>query len=177
MQRIYLRPLITDDIDERYLNGFKNESVLSFLEVEGKTLTKQIVVDYMKEGISTKTYFMYAICLKDNDLQIGNLKVGKINLKHMFSDLVTVIWDQNYWGKGLATESIKLGNKIAFEKHNIRKLTGGMYASNIGSYKAYTNAGWFKEGVLKNHLFDGKKFQDQILISCFNPFYFSKGKN
>jgi len=175
MESIFLRKLIDKDVNENYLDGFKNETVLSFLEVNGKNLTAEDVIDYINAGEKTKSYFMYTVCLKENGKHIGNVKIGPINYKHMLSDLVTVIWDKNYWGKGLATEAIKLGNKLAFQEYNIRKLTGGIYSDNIGSFKAYTKAGWIKEGVLFNHYFDGKKFQDRILVSCFNPNYFHNG--
>ena len=94
----------------------------------------------------------------------------------MTSDLVTVIWDEEYWGKGLATESIKLGNKLAFEKYNIRKLTGGMYSSNIGSVKAYTKAGWIIEATHQNHYIVNGKLEDKIIVSCFNPTFFPNEK-
>ena len=117
---------------------------------------------------------MYAVCLIENDQHIGNLKVGPIDNKQKISDLVTVIWNKAYWGKGLASEAIKLGNKLAFEKHNIRKLNGGMYSDNVGSIKAYTRAGWIIEGTLQNHYMHNGKLQDRVIVSCFNPSYFSE---
>jgi len=143
--RIYLRELTHSDVTEEYLSWFNTDEVIEFLEVKKGQLNVQNVKDYMDHGINTSLYYMHAVCLVENDKHIGNLKVGPINKKHMLSDLVTVIGDKEQWGKGLATEAIKLGNKLAFEKYNIRKLTGGMYASNIGSIKAYTKAGWIIE--------------------------------
>jgi [ribosomal protein S5]-alanine N-acetyltransferase len=169
MKRVYLRELMESDINEDYLKGFSDDDVLNFLEVDGKNLTKDAVVEYIREGRENKSYYMYAVCLLDSDKHIGNLKIGPINWKHMFSDLVTVIWDKQYWGKGLATDAIKEGNKLAFDKYNIRKLTGGMYANNMGSIKAYTKSGWIIEGKLQNHFIENGKFVDYVLVSCFNP--------
>ncbi len=174
MRRVYLRELTAEDVNDNYLEGFANNDVTEFLEVDGKALSKNSVIEYMKQGRDSKSYFMYAVCLKENDKQIGNLKIGPINYKHMTADLVTVIWDRDQWGKGLATEAIKEGNKAAFEIYNIRKLTGGIYESNIGSIKAYTKAGWIEEGRLFNHYISNGKFEDRIIISCFNPFYSDK---
>jgi [ribosomal protein S5]-alanine N-acetyltransferase len=170
---IFLRELLESDVNSNYLEGFSDEIVTSFLEVDGKNLTKEDVIEYMNYGRATKSYFMYAVCLKHNNQQIGNLKIGPIDYNNMLSDLVTVIWDKNYWGKGLATEAIKLGNKLAFEEYNIRKLTGGIYSENIGSIKAYPKAGWIIEGKLQNHYIVGGKLEDRILVSCFNPAFFS----
>ncbi|KAB2914715.1 MAG: GNAT family N-acetyltransferase [Bacteroidetes bacterium] len=170
-KNLFVRELVAEDIKESYLDWFKNDEVTKFLEVDGHALTVQDVIRYFEHGRATKTYFMYAICLKETGKHIGNLKVGPIDWKHGLSDLVTVIGDREQWGKGYATEAIKLGNRLAFEKYNIRKLTGGMYASNIGSTKAYTNAGWIIEGRLFNHYVVEGKFEDRIIVSCFNPHF------
>ena len=174
MSRIYLRELVENDINENYLNCFKDDTVLSFLEVDGKNLTKEKVVEYIENGLKSKEYFMYALCLKENDKHIGNVKIGPIDYKHMRSDLVTVLWDVKQWGKGLATEAIKAGNKIAFEKYNIRKLNGGIYENNIGSINAYTKAGWIVEARLRDHYILDGKFLDRVVVSCFNPKYETK---
>ncbi|GAB4207616.1 MAG: GNAT family protein [Bacteroidia bacterium] len=171
--RVYLRELTHDDVNEEYLSWFRDNQVTSFLEVDGKSLTKKIVEDYIDEGRNTGNYYMYAICYKDNNKHIGNLKIGPINKKHLVSDLVCVIGDKNYWGKGLATEAIQLGNQLAFEKYNIRKLHGQIYADNIGSIKAYCKAGWIIEGVIKGRYLVNGAPMDQILVSCNNPKYFN----
>ena len=170
-KNLFIRELLADDVKESYIEWFKDEDVTQFLEVDGNSLTVQDVIDYFEYGRKTKKYYMHAICLKETGKHIGNLKVGPIDWKHGLSDLVTVIGDKEQWGKGYATEAIKLGNRIAFEKYNIRKLTGGMYASNIGSTKAYTNAGWIIEGRLFNHYMVDGKFEDRIIVSCFNPHF------
>jgi len=169
MERVFLRPLETTDINENYLSGFKDEEVTKFLGVDGKSLTKEEVIRYINEGKNSKSYFMHAICLKENNKHIGNLKIGPIDYKHGISDLVTVIWDRTQWGKGLASEAIRLGINLAFEKFNIRKLSAGIYSDNVGSIKAYTNAGFIIEGTLKDHYMLKEKYQDRVMVSCFNP--------
>jgi len=171
MERIFLRLLTKDDITENYLSWFNDETVTKFLEVDGSSLTKQSVIDYIQHGTDTKSYYMYAICLVENKKYIGNLKIGPIDYKHKLSDLIAVIGDRTQWGKGLGTEAIKLGINLAFDKYKIRKLYGGVYSDNVGSIKAYTNAGYVIEGKLKNHYFLNNKYQDKILIGCFNPYY------
>lgn len=175
-QTIFLRELTHEDITESYLNWFKNNEVTSFLEVDGKSLTTQMVKDYIDVGVNSENYYMYAICIKEENKHIGNLKVGPINKKHKIADLVCVIGDRSYWGKGLATEAIALGNALAFEKYDIRKLHGQIYADNIGSIKAYCKAGWIIEGVIKDRYLVNNKPMDQVLVSCHNPKFFSPSR-
>jgi [ribosomal protein S5]-alanine N-acetyltransferase len=168
--KVYLRKLTPEDVNEQYLAWFLDADVTKFLSVNGETLSQKTVIDYIQYGINTHTYYMYAVCLVENDKHIGNLKMGPINLQHKFSDLVTVIGDKEQWGKGLATEAIILGNNLAFNEYGIRKLTGSIYSDNIGSIKAYTKAGWFVEGTLKGQFLDERgRYQDEIFVGCFNP--------
>ncbi|MCX7729345.1 MAG: GNAT family N-acetyltransferase, partial [Bacteroidia bacterium] len=71
------------------------------------------------------------------------------------------------------TEAIKLGNQLSFEKYDIRKLHGQIYADNIGSIKAYCKAGWIIEGVIKGRYLKNGHPMDQILVSYNNPKYFN----
>jgi RimJ/RimL family protein N-acetyltransferase len=173
LNRVYLRDLTHNDVNDYYLSWFKDNTVTSFLEVDGNTLTKKMVEDYIDLGNTSKSYSMQAICLVENDLHIGNLKIGPINHKHRVSDLVCVIGDKNYWGKGLASDAIAQGNKMAFEKYDIRKLHGQIYADNIGSIKAYCKAGWIVEGVIEGRYLVNDKPMNQVLVSCNNPKYFN----
>lgn len=169
-ERLLLKELEEKHIDDRYLSWFQDDRVTEFLEA--KHLTKQSVIDYLRHGKETNTYYMYAIISKDSSKHIGNLKVGPIDWKHRISDLVTVIGDRDYWGKGLATEAIKLGNRIAFEIHDLRKLSGGMYSDNIASIRCYLKADWIVEAVLQGHYILNGKILDRVCVSCFNPKYF-----
>ena len=128
-------------------------------------------MEELNQAETTHTY-LYGIFTKETDVCIGNVKIGPINLVHMFSDLVVLIGDTTYHGKGLASEAILVGNTIAFNKFSIRKLFGGMYASNVTSIKAYTRADWVIEGKLKGHYLVDGKVEDRVLVACFNTEFF-----
>lgn len=165
-EQIYLRPLEEDDFDDRYLGWFKDPLVTKFLAA--KNITRKDAIAHLRCG-RDETRFMFAVCDAETNLHIGNIKIGDINRKTSVSDLVTVVGDRAYWGKGLATRAIRLGINIAFSKLNIRKLHACMYAGNIGSLKAYTRAGFVVEAVLYDHFMTPDGAVNKILISCFNP--------
>jgi len=169
-ERLLLKELEEEHIDERYLSWFQDDKVTEFLEA--RSLSRQSVIDYIRYGKESNTYYMYAIISKDRSKHIGNLKIGPIEWKNRISDLVTVIGDREHWGKGFATEAIKLGNRIAFKIHDLRKLSGGMYSDNIASIKCYLKAGWIIEAVLQGHYILNGIILDRVCVSCFNPEYF-----
>ena len=169
-ERIYLRILKEEDIDDRYLSWFDNDNLMEFYSSTKKSFKKENVLKELDQAEKTKTYF-YGIFIIDSEICIGNVKIGPINSIHMISDLVVLIGDTSFHGKGLASEAISVANEIAFKKYSVRKLFGGMYESNIASIKAYASAGWIVEGKLKDHYVFKGKYEDRVLVACFNKEY------
>ena len=158
-----LRPLTEADVTDRYLSWFSDERVTQYLEV--RSPTKQESIDYIRRGQETGDYYLYAIVTHKH---IGNLKIGPIQHRHALSDLVTVIGDPEYWGKGHATEAIRQGVKLAWQM-GLRKLSAGICSGNTGSIKAYTGAGFTIEAVLRDHYIINGNPQDRVCVSIWNP--------
>jgi [ribosomal protein S5]-alanine N-acetyltransferase len=172
-ERIYLREILISDINETVMAWFQDEELMKYYSSSKTRITKEILLTSIEEGKKLGNLFTYGIFEQDTDVLIGTVKLGPISFIHKTSDLVTLIGNRNYLGKGLAVEAIKLGIELAFAEFDLRKLYGGMYLSNIPSIKAYTRAGWLIEGRLKGfYLVDGKN-EDRLLVGCFNPKYFT----
>lgn len=172
-KKVYLQEIKIDDLDNRVLSWFEDEDLMKFYTNSKIKITKEILINAIETGKNQSSNFTYGIFTIEENKIIGTIKIGPINHVHKTSDLVILIGDRNYLGKGLSPEIIKLGNKLAFEKYNLRKLYGGMYSSNIASIKAYRNAGWIIEGRLKGFYLVNNLNEDRILVSCFNPKYFT----
>ena len=63
------------------------------------------------------------------------MKIGPINKYHNTADISYFIGDKKEWGKGYATEAVKLSLEYAFDYLKIYKCLAGVYKSNIGSSK------------------------------------------
>lgn len=163
---VYLRPLTPADITERYIAWFSDEAVTRHLEV--RAITQEEARSYIEEGLTTNEYFMCAICDLQSGDHIGNIKIGPIRWKHRVSDMVTVIGDRTYWGRGVASDAIRLAVRLAFRFLGMRKLHASMYAGNVGSLRAYTRAGWSVEARLAQHGVLDDSPSDIILISYFH---------
>jgi ribosomal-protein-alanine N-acetyltransferase len=164
---IVLRALTPEDVTERYLSWFRDDEVTKFLSA--RNLTREEVIEYLEYGRCTGEYQMLAVCEKITGLHIGNVKVGPIDFQNQTSDLVTVIGDRGFWGKGLATQAISMGSALAFASYGLRKLCGSIISENVGSIKSYTRAGWHVEGIRKHQYLIGGKLLDEIFVCRFNP--------
>lgn len=173
-ERLYLKEINMSDIENTVMAWFEDEELMKFYTSSKNKITKEKLLSSIEEGKKAGNLYTYGMYTNDTNTLIGTIKLGPIHSIHRTSDLVALIGDRNYLGKGLSVDAISLGSQLAFEKFNIRKLYGGMYESNIASIKAYTRAGWLIEGRLKGFYVVDDKNEDRILVGCFNPKYFSE---
>jgi len=159
-------------IDAEYVSWFENrDGHLDYFTGSGREFSKSDILKDYQTGISTGKWFYYLIESTSGD-KIGNIKIGPIDHRNKTSDLVCLVGNRSYLGKGIASRAIDIANKIAFEKYDIQRLHGGMYASNIPSIKAYTRAGWFIEATFKGYYWVNGKSEDRVCVACLNPKYF-----
>lgn len=173
-ERLHLIEFDQNLVNKRIMSWFENDELMKYYTSSKITITKDLLLNSIASDKKNNRSYTYFVVNTLKNRIIGTIKIGPINHAHKISDLVALIGDKDGLGKGVGTEAVKLGIKQAFHHHNLRKLFSGMYASNIASIKAYTNAGWIVEGVLKGHYIVNDKNEDRILVGCFNPKYFSK---
>jgi len=162
--RIYLRTLSSEDVGDNYVKWMRDEETVRFLESRWKTYTLENLKGYVENINESHTDSLFGIFLRENNEHIGNVKVGDMDQVHQHGNVGIMIGDKNSWGKGCAKESIQLVTKYAFEELNLNKLIAGIYANNIGCYKAFLNAGYNEAGRLKSHMFYKGKFVDKIIV-------------
>ena len=173
-ERLYIKKIQVSEITERVMDWFNDDQLMKYYTNSRRQITKESLLNAIEDGEKKGNQFTFGIYHKEDNVLIGTLKLGPINFNHKTSDLVALIGDRNYLGKGLAPKAIALGNRLAFDHFDIRKLYGGMYESNIPSIKAYLRAGWLVEARLRGqYIVDGIS-EDRIEVACFNPKYFSE---
>jgi len=171
--KIKLIPLEERHIDAGYVSWFNNsDGHLDYFTGSGRTFTRETIIADFQKGKESGGWFYYLIQKCDDEQSIGSVKIGPIDHRNKTSDLVCLIGNRCFLGKGIAVKAISLANEIAFKEYDIRRLHGGIYASNIPSIKAYTKAGWFIEATLKGYYWKDEKSEDRICIACLNPKYF-----
>lgn len=169
---ISLRPLEITDIDDEYVRWYQNnDGHLDYFTGSGRSFSKEVLVKDFEEGLASGRWFYHLIQTESGE-RIGNVKIGPIDKKNLTSDLVCLIGNRAFAGKGLASRAISIANQIAFDSYGIRRLHGGMFESNIASIKAYTRAGWFIEARLRGYYFQNGVSVDRICVACLNPKYF-----
>lgn len=163
-ERIYLREVRLSDVDERYYSWLNDPEIYQFLETRFVPRSLNNIADFVKRMEAKEDEPFFAICSSENDLHIGNIKLGPINWHHRNADISLFIGDKDYWGKGYATEAIQVITDYGFNLLNLNKFKAGCYAENMGSAKAFEKCGYQREALLRSHVISNGKCHDVILL-------------
>jgi [ribosomal protein S5]-alanine N-acetyltransferase len=167
-ERIYLREVRLEDVNDDYYNWLNDPEINSYLETRFIPQSKENILEYVRKMNGKSDEIFLAICRKSDGKHIGNIKIGPINWYHRFADVSIILGDKSSWGKGFASESIKLINEFAFKGIGLHKLRAGCYEDNIGSIKAFEKAGYKIEATFKDYLFFNGSYQNLVVLIATN---------
>lgn len=166
-KKIFLRRLTEDDVTEDYVRWMNDPEINQYLESRFSTQTIESIKIFIRTVTNDENY-QFGIFVKETGKHIGNIKVGGVNPIHKYADIGFIIGEKEYWGKGFASEAIKLATDFAFRILGLHKIWGGAYASNIASIKAFLKNGYEQEGIKKSQYFCQGKYVDDIIFGKIN---------
>ncbi|MDZ4722678.1 MAG: GNAT family protein [candidate division Zixibacteria bacterium] len=173
--RSYLREVRQSDVNDRYYRWMNDPEVSRYLETRFVAQSLENISKFVAhmDGKSDEPFF--AICRRDTNEHIGNIKLGPINWRHRYADISLLIGEKNCWGKGYATEAIGMITQFGFETLNLNKLKAGCYVENEGSARSFEKCGYSREGLQKGqYLIDGKSTDGIILGLCAEDYWKKK---
>jgi ribosomal-protein-alanine N-acetyltransferase len=166
---VMLRQATAADVDEEFCGWYRNDDGhLAYFSGSGRTFDRETLVADIEEGFRLGRWFYYLVTARDGT-RIGTIKVGPIDQRNQTSDLVSLIGNRAYVGKGLGAQAVAAASRIAFASLGVRRLHSGMYANNVSSIRAYVRAGWFIEATMRGfYLVEGAPV-DRVCVACLNP--------
>ncbi len=157
-----------DFITQSYLSWLNDETVCKYLETT-IPYSREALEAFISLMISNNVYF-WAICLKETEKHIGNIKIDPINKKNKTGEYGILMGDKDSWGKGYAKEASNAIIDFCFTKLNLRKITLGVIENNIAAVKLYLSIGFKVEGIYQMHgKYDGV-FCNALRMAIFNHF-------
>jgi len=129
------------------------------------------VMDYQFQN--PRCDYEFAVVLKKNNTLIGGcgIHVTSINNKE---GSIGYCYDNEYWGKGYASESTKAIINFGFHKLNLHRIFGTCHPDNMGSAKVMEKVGMIKEGCLREHKLQKGKWRDSFIYSILDYEYTAK---
>jgi ribosomal-protein-alanine N-acetyltransferase len=163
-ENIYLRELEISDVNQSYCNWMNDPEVIQYLKKHPGKWTIKELKDYVREIKKCSNALLWAIISKDKNQHIGNIKLGHINGINGFSDIGIIIGEKSCWGKGFATEAIKLVVNYAFNQLNLQKLIAGVSKNNLSSVKLFRKAGFTELEAEEKVFFCDDSYIDSTLL-------------
>lgn len=149
-----------------YVSWLNNPLVNRFLESRFNVHTIESTQDFVAQCLESDTNILFGIRAKLlGNVHVGNIKLGPIDYRHGRGEIGILIGEPAAWGKGIASQAITQICEIARVDLTLRKITAGIYETNIGSIKAFQKVGFEIEGRRREHyIFEGKT-EDLILTA------------
>jgi ribosomal-protein-alanine N-acetyltransferase len=142
------------DLDSKrnFMSTFKSVN-------EAKKAIKRVIKEYSKSKPLEEKFV-----IEVNGKFAGNISIHSLNKKnkeHVCE--VGGCTNKEYRNKGLATKSLKLITKYAFEKYKLKRIVGNCRTFNKASAKVLKKCGYKLEGILRKNKFkDGKYLDDMV---------------
>lgn len=145
-KKVVLRPLAPADANRRYLAWINDQEVVAHLETGFFPTTLRSLRQYVASRLGRADCLFLAIVNRQTGRHVGNVKLEPINWIHRTATVGIMVGDRRAWGKGFATETLRLVSDHAFQRLNLRKVSAGTRAVNRGVLRAFLNAGFVVEG-------------------------------
>jgi RimJ/RimL family protein N-acetyltransferase len=170
-KKVRLRPLTLSDCTERYVDWLNDPEINQYLESRFHVQTLDGIRRFVSGMQRSESNHLLGIFENESGTHIGNIKVGGINWHHRYADVGYFIGEKKLWGRGFATEAIRLATKLAFQELKLHRIHAGVYESNVGSCKALRKAGYECDGIWHDQLKGKNGWEGHVWFSCLETAY------
>ncbi|MCU9614628.1 GNAT family N-acetyltransferase [Caldibacillus lycopersici] len=147
---LLLKKIELSNLDDVY-SIFRNERVFTYCGIIPKKNIETVskMIGHFERDYSKKTRIKWGIFLKaQSNKLIGIIEAMDFNQK---VNMVTIGYflAEDYWGHGIATESVQILVKFLFEKVQVNRIQAEVMPANVNSKKVLLKNGFIKEGLLR----------------------------
>lgn len=122
------------------------------------------VVNFFLKCVEADDRYDFLIIAPDRRI-IGESVINEIDWEARSANFRICIFHSNERGKGIGSWAVKMTRDFAFEKLKLHRLELDVFSFNPRAEKAYLAAGFKREGVLRDAIWDGEEYADDILMS------------
>lgn len=171
--KITLRQITLQDCTDSYVEWLNDPDVNQYLETRWNRQDIFTIEDFVKSQRDNGHSILFAIINNSTQYHIGNIKIGPINLHHHHADISYFIGDKNLWGKGIATEAIRLVCQFGFEEIHLHRIEAGVYSDAVGSWKALEKNGFVREAIFRKQVLSKDGYMDVYRYGILETEYYS----
>ncbi|MCA0969720.1 GNAT family N-acetyltransferase [Halobacillus litoralis] len=160
---MYLRELDQSDWKAHHEYASKDE-VCKFQpwgpnnEDDSKFFIAQAIRDREKRH---RSRFVFSVILKEEDEIAGSIEMNITDWDGV-GEIGFIIHDK-HWGKGYATQAVRLMLKHSFEKCELHRVAAVSDPDNVSSIRVLEKIGMKKEGILRKDLYVKGRWRDSVV--------------
>jgi RimJ/RimL family protein N-acetyltransferase len=175
-ERTYLRPLEKEDVQicKKWIN---DPQIKEFILSVRFPFNEKRETDWLENLYKDQKSLTLALCLKENDLHIGNCGFNRIELLDRWATFGILIGEPDYWNRGFGTEVAQLMIDHGFNDLNLNRIELGVLAGNDRAIASYKKAGFIEEGRERQKYYKKGKYIDHILMGILREEWESKRKD
>ena len=153
---LILRQIELNDCKDRYVEWLNDPEVNQYMETKWSAQNRETIRAFVQSQRENNHSILFAIVVKETGQHIGNIKIGPIHPHYRHADISYYIGEKTWWGKGCATQAIRLVCQFGFQELGLHRIEAGTYACARGSQRALEKNGFQREGVFREQVcFDG----------------------
>ncbi len=153
-ERVSLQPVCVNDITNEYVEWLNNPEVVKFSNQRFVKHTLESSLQYLHSFSGTGNLYL-SIKDKRSHRLIGSI-TAYIEPKHGTADMGLMIGNHEVWGQGFGLETWSNLMEYLLNTENLRKVTGGTLATNLGMIKIMERSGMHLEATRqKQEIVDG----------------------
>lgn len=169
---ILLKQVEASDLNDLF-SIYNNDHVFEFCGIYPKHNidTVKNMISHFERDFNKKSRVKWGIYTKDPAKMVGIIEAMEFDQK---SDKLTIGYylNQEYWGKGIATESVKILINFLFRHIEVNRIQAEVMPPNNHSKKVLIKNGFIKEGLIRQGSFwPSKGIIDTELYSLLRSEY------
>ena len=134
-----------------YVRWFADMTVTRYLLYRTPFSMKQ-EEEWYEETARDASKMVWALTVKATGRLIGNVGLDRIDWRNRRAESGTVIGERDEWGKGYATEAIRLRTAYAFRELGLEKVLTFVVLPNDASRRALERVGYRQFGLSRRHM-------------------------
>lgn len=157
---------ITEDDTDNIIKWRNSEDVLKYF-LDKRPLTAERHNEWYQNMILTGKVHQFIIVL-DDEREIGSVYLKNIDTVNSNAEFGIFIGEKCEKGKGYGTMATRLICDYAFRTLHLHKVYLRLLSDNQRAEKCYEKAGFVREGVFVDNIWDGDKFINVTFMAIFN---------
>ncbi len=163
----YVRPLITNDINDGYVNGLNDSEVNKYLEVANQPeQTHQSVINFVVANDQSPSSVLWGIWAEESESFFGTVRLHGIEFHHRTAHIGVCLFDKNFWGRRFGSKAISAVTKWALSDLKLRWIEAGAFEENVASQKTFLSAGYsWKYDINGKYILEGKPAVVRVFVA------------